>query len=277
MSVIKAACVQMNAKADIQTNLQDATFLIRKAVSQGANFIVTPENTDRILMDVKEKLATAPTAEEHPGIPHFAALAKELKIWLLIGSMGIKVSDTKVANRSHFFSPEGKLVTTYDKIHMFDVVLSDTEAYKESESNEAGARSVLIETDFANIGLSICYDLRFPHLYRNLAKNGAQILCVPAAFTVPTGKAHWHTLLRSRAIETGCFVLAPAQTGEHHSGRLTYGHSLIIAPWGEIIAELESGEGVITADLDLRLVEQARKSVPSLHNDREFNFDKIKA
>lgn len=266
----------MNAKAQIEPNLKNAEFLIRKAAVKGAKLIITPENTDRILMDVKEKLATAPSTENHPGIPHFAALAKELDIWLVIGSMGIKASETKVANRTHVFSPQGKLVATYDKIHMFDVKLSDKEAYKESESNQAGDKSLVLETELANLGLSICYDVRFPHLYRVLAQNGAQILCVPAAFTVPTGKAHWHTLLKARAIETGCFVLAPAQVGQHHSGRLTYGHSLIISPWGDIVAELPDGEGIITADLDLGAVERVRTSIPSLSNDRDYSCEKIK-
>ena len=267
----------MNAKADIETNLKDASSLIREAAGKGATFIATPENTDRIFMDAAKKIETCPREGEHPGVEHFSNLAKELGVMLLIGSMAVKLSDTKLANRSHFFAADGTLVTTYDKIHMFDVVLSDKEAYKESETFEGGKRSVLVETPDANIGLSICYDLRFPHLYRNLAKMGAQILCVPSAFTVPTGKAHWHTLLRARAIETGCFVMAPAQVGEHHSGRLTYGHSLIIAPWGEIIAERsEGGEGIISASLDLELVERARKAVPSLYNGREFESEKVK-
>ena len=274
---LNVACVQMNAKADIQTNLNDAEQLIREAAGQGATFIVTPENTDRIFMDAAKKIETCPREGEHPGAQHFSNLAKELGVTLLIGSMAVKLSDTKLANRSHFFAADGKLVTTYDKIHMFDVVLSNKEAYKESETFEGGKRSVLVETPDANIGLSICYDLRFPHLYRNLAKMGAQILCVPSAFTVPTGKAHWHTLLRARAIETGCFVMAPAQVGEHHSGRLTYGHSLIIAPWGEIVAERSEGsEGIITAKLDLEMVEKARNAVPSLYNGREFESEKIK-
>lgn len=267
----------MNAKADIETNLEDASTLIREAAEKGATFIATPENTDRIFMDAARKIETCPRVGEHPGVEHFSNLAKELGVTLLIGSMALKLSDTKLANRSHFFAPDGRLVTTYDKIHMFDVQLSDKEAYKESETFEGGKRSVLIETPQANIGLSICYDLRFPHLYRNLAKMGADILCVPSAFTVPTGKAHWHTLLRARAIETGCFVMAPAQVGEHHSGRLTYGHSLIIAPWGEIIAEaVEDRAGIITAELDLELVEKARKAVPSLYNGREFESEKVK-
>lgn len=277
-NTIRAACVQLNSGTDIGANLKAAEVLIRQAASSGAQLIVTPENTDRIMKNQQEKLATCPRAEDHPGIAFFAALAKDLGVWLLIGSMGIKISDDKVANRSHLFAPDGRLVSTYDKIHMFDVVLSDTEFYRESEVNQAGERSVVVETPLATLGLSICYDLRFAHLFRNMAKAGAQILCIPAAFTVPTGKAHWHTLMRARAIETGCFVMAPAQVGEHDGGRLTYGHSLVVAPWGEILGEMDGEEtGFITVEIDLAAVDKARKAVPALQHDREFRIEKIKA
>ena len=182
------------------------------------------------------------------------ALAKELNVWLLIGSLAIKVSDTKTANRSFLFAPDGNIMARYSKIHLFDVALASGEVYRESNTVAGGDEAVVADTAFGPIGLSICYDLRFPQLYRRLAQKGAFLFTVPSAFTVPTGEAHWHVLLRARAIENGAFVIAPAQGGTHANGRKTYGHSLIVAPWGEVLAEAGTEPGVIMADIDPALV-----------------------
>jgi predicted amidohydrolase len=204
---------------------------IRAAARQGATLIATPENTDQMRRKTEDKLAAAGDTNAAT-ITFYGNLAKELGVWLLIGSLGIKVNETQLANRSHLFAPDGKLAATYDKIHMFDVTLSRSEFYNESKDNKAGETLIVADLDFAKLGMSICYDVRFPHLHRDLAKAGAEILTIPAAFTVPTGKAHWEVLLRARAIETGSFVLAPAQVGEHEGGRLTYGHSHDHRPLG---------------------------------------------
>lgn len=275
--IIKAACIQMNSGPEIDPNLENVESLIRQAVAQGAQFVATPENTECICRregDRFEKCADEASAKT---IAFFAALADELGIWLLIGSLGVRVGDRMLANRSFLFSPRGKLVNTYDKIHMFDVKLSRTEFYNESKNYEAGERAVVADMTNdawrAKLGMSICYDVRFPHLHRDLAKAGAQILSVPAAFTVPTGQAHWEVLLRARAIETGTFVMAPAQTGEHEGGRQTYGHSMIINPWGEILAAMGVEIGIITADLDMEEVAKARQAIPALEHDRDYKIE----
>ncbi len=267
---LKTACIQMTSGPEISENLKQAEGLIRSAVAQGARFVATPENTDVMRRKAADRLAQAGSAETHPVIPFFARLAEELGIWLLIGSLGVKVSETQLANRSHLFSPDGRLAATYDKIHMFDVQLSREEFYNESKDNRAGTCAVVAEMEGVRLGLSICYDVRFAYLYRELAKAGAQILSVPAAFTVPTGQAHWEVLLRARAIETGSFVVAPAQTGEHDGGRKTYGHAMIIGPWGEILAEAGQETGFIIADLDMMAVQKARMAIPALKHDREY-------
>jgi predicted amidohydrolase len=204
------------------------------------------------------------------------AEAAAANVWLLIGSLGLLTRDPdgRFANRSFLIGPDGRIVARYDKIHMFDVNVSETEVYRESEGYRPGSRAVLAETPFARIGMSVCYDLRFPALYRRLAQAGAQILTVPAAFNHITGAAHWEILLRARAIETGCFVLAPAQTGFHPEregkGRRTHGHSLAVAPWGEVLADAGTAPGVTFVDLDLSLVDKSRHRIPSLGHDRDF-------
>lgn len=267
---LKAACIQMSSGPVITGNLDEAEKLIRQAAAQGAKFIATPENTCHIRMPSVEKLNSAPAQEDHPGLPRFSALAKELGVWILIGSMAVKASEDKLYNRSFLFDDQGNLAAHYDKIHLFDVVLSEKEKYGESEVIEPGTEAVVAWTPWGGMGMSICYDLRFAYLYRDLAKAGAGILLIPAAFTVPTGKAHWETLLRARAIETGSFVIAPGQTGEHEGGRKTWGHSLIIDPWGKILAEGGEKVGVVTAELDLSEVEAARTRIPSLLHDRKY-------
>ena len=272
-----AACVQMRSSRDIDENVAHASQLIERAAGEGAALVCTPEMTTLLERKAKSLFAVAKPEGEDPSVPAFRDLAAKLGIWLSIGSVPLLLGEGKCANRSLFISPSGEIVATYDKIHMFDVELGGGERYAESNSYAPGERAVLVETPFGGVGLSICYDLRFPHLYRQLAQAGAKILLVPAAFTQTTGEAHWHTLLRARAIETGCFVIAAAQGGHHADGRNTFGHSLIIAPWGEIIAEADHAEpGIITAKLDLSEVDAARSRVPALTHDRSFEVDVIK-
>ena len=266
--MFKAACIQMTSTENIQDNIAWVDGKIREAAKQGASLIVTPENTCHILTPSLGKLKTAFSENQHPAIPGFKSLASELGVWILVGSLSIRLSDTKLANRSYLFSPEGKVAAQYDKIHLFDVILPGGEIHQESSLIEPGFTPVGAETPLGNIGLSICYDVRFGQLYRILAKKGAQILAIPSAFTVPTGQAHWEVLLRARAIETGSFVLAAAQTGEHHGGRKTYGHSMIISPWGDIIAEAGTEPGIIYGDIDLSAVDRARTAIPALQHDR---------
>jgi len=266
----RAACVQLRSSDDVAENIRVTSDLIREAKAKGAQFIATPENTTLMAPDGGAKLERSFAEDRDPALPAFTALAKELGVWLLIGSLAIKVSNTKTANRSFLIGPSGAIKARYDKIHMFDVDLPSGETYRESNTVAGGSRAVLTDLPWGKAGLSICYDLRFPQIYRTLAQKGAFLLTVPSAFTETTGKAHWHVLLRARAIENGAFVIAPAQGGAHANGRQTYGHSLIIAPWGEIIAEAGTEPGVIVADIDPALVEAARGQVPNLRHDRAF-------
>lgn len=270
--VFRAACVQLRSSEDIAANIEAASRLIRDAAKGGAQFIATPENTALMAADGGAKLAKSFDEAHDPALPAFTALAKELGVWLLIGSLAIKVSDTKTANRSFLIDPDGAVKTRYSKIHLFDVDLDGGESYRESASVSGGDAAVLADTPWGGIGLSICYDVRFPRLYRNLAKAGAFAFTVPSAFTVPTGEAHWHVLLRARAIENGAYVIAPAQGGTHANGRKTYGHSVIIDPWGAVLAEAETEPGVIFADIDPGQSQAVRAKLPSLKHDREFKI-----
>jgi len=267
---LKAACIQFCSGPEIADNLAAAEPLIRKAAKSGAQLIALPENICALLRGREKTLARAKTEAEHPGIPFFKKMAKETGAWILGGSLAINLGFDKLANRSYLFSPAGEIVAHYDKIHMFDADLGGEECYRESSTYRAGTRAVTAETPWGKIGLTICYDMRFPHLYRTLAKAGASIIAVPAAFTVPTGRLHWHVLLRARAIETGCFIVAPAQCGVHDGGRKTYGHSLIINPLGEILGEAGDEPDVVIAELDLVKVAEARRMLPSLSHDCEF-------
>lgn len=269
--LLRVACVQLRTGRDIDRNIEEASAFIREAAAQGAEFIATPETTHLMELSGKALFENVCAQDDDRGLKAFCALARELKVWLLIGSLSIRLSDQKVANRSFVIDSSGEVVATYDKIHMFDVDLPGGESYRESKNFEAGDKAVVVQLPWAKLGMSVCYDLRFPNLYRSLAKNGAQILSVPAAFTQVTGEAHWHILLRARAIETGCFVIAPAQGGTHENGRKTYGHSLIVAPWGEILSEADQEPGLIVADLDLNRVADARSRVPSLSGDQDFS------
>ena len=269
-AAVKFACVQMTAGPEVQPNLEAAAALIREAAAGGAKFIFTPENTSIIEPNRELALAKSFSQDEHPGLPFFAKLAKELGVWLLIGSMPIRVEPERLANRSFLIDDQGRIITTYDKIHLFDVDLPNGEVYRESERIRAGAQAVLAPTPWGGLGMTVCYDLRFPQLYRDLAHAGATIISIPAAFTVPTGEAHWHVLLRARAIETGAFVFAPAQCGQHAGGRRTYGHSLIVAPWGEILAEAGDAPGIVATVIDFSQVAAARSMIPSLRHDRDY-------
>lgn len=277
MSSLIVACVQMNAGVNIDENLKQAGELIRQAAQDGAELIATPENTDFMRETSQQTLETALEADKHPGIPFFAFLAKELKVHILIGSMKVKVEKDKVVNRSFLFGDNGHLRASYDKIHLFDVNLPNGEEYLESASVQAGSKAVLVDTPWRKLGMSICYDVRFPYLYRELAQKGAEMLAIPAAFTAHTGQAHWETLLRARAIETGSFVIAPAQCGEHEGKRQTYGHSMIIGPWGQVLAEkTDDTTGYISHKIDFLDVTKARVAIPSLKHDRSYDFYKTK-
>lgn len=268
---MKVAAIQLRSGTDITENITTASRLIRQAAEDGASFIATPEMTHILQRSAKKLFAVIKPEDQDPGVKAFAALAAELKIDLLIGSLAIKTGERRAANRSFLFGTDGAVKARYDKIHLFDVTISDTETWKESSVYDAGNRAVIANIGKASLGLSICYDLRFAQLYRHYGKSGAQILTVPAAFTRPTGKAHWHTLLRARAIETGSFIIAPAQGGEHADGRSTFGHSLIVNPWGEIIAERANDTpGVLMADINLSEVEEARRKIPAWNHEPAF-------
>lgn len=267
---VNVACVQVNAGPEIGPNLAQAESLIRAAAEQGAELIALPENISRMVMGRDKLFAQRWTEDQHPALPVFRRLAAETRTWLLGGTLAIDIGGGRLANRSYLFTPEGGIAAFYDKIHMFDVDLGNGETYRESDNFRPGDRAVVAATPWGGLGMSVCYDVRFPHLYRMLAKAGAKLLAVPAAFTRPTGAAHWHILLRARAIETGCFVLAPAQCGPHDGGRQTYGHSLIVGPWGDILAEAGEAPALITATLDLGAVEEARRKIPAWQEEREF-------
>ncbi|MDE2182156.1 MAG: carbon-nitrogen hydrolase family protein [Alphaproteobacteria bacterium] len=270
MTSFRAACVQLRSSDDVAENIDAAVRLIREAGARGARFVATPENTTLMAPDGGAKLERSEVEEADTALPRFRALAGELGIWLLVGSLAIKVSDAKSANRSYLIDPRGAIAARYDKIHLFDVDLPSGERYLESSTVSAGNRLVTADLPWGKLGLTICYDLRFPELYRALAKAGAFMLSVPSAFTETTGKAHWHVLLQARAIENGAFVVAPAQGGRHANGRHTYGHSLIVSPWGEILAEAGDEPGVVVAEIDPALSAETRARIPSLQHERPF-------
>ncbi len=271
--VLRTACIQMTSGANMEKNFDSAAALIRAAAASGAKFIATPENSDSMQSCGREKLSQAFYQEDHPGIPFYAALAKDLDVTLLIGSMAVKASNEKILNRSFLFNANGCVQATYDKIHLFEVQLETGEAHREADIYDGGSAAVVSALGQGfHLGMSICYDVRFAYLYRDLAKVGANILCVPAAFTVPTGRAHWETLLRARAIETGCYVIAPGQVGTHDGGRQTYGHSLIISPWGDVLEDAGEDIGFVVADLDLGAVATARGAIAALDHDCEYEI-----
>lgn len=266
---LKVACIQSNSGSDVAANIAALKPLVERAAQTNATLVALPENTFR--MEAPGERGPYPSEENHEGVTAASRWAQAFGIWLLVGSAAVlPTPDASLpVNRSLLFNPQGEVAARYDKLHLFDVTLSSGERYAESAKFTRGEKPTLAVTPFGGLGMTICYDVRFPALYRTLAKAGAAILAVPSAFTHATGSAHWHVLLRARAIENGCFVIAPAQAGMHPGGRRTFGHSLIVNPWGEVLAEgSESEPGVIAAELDLSEVERARGQIPSLkHGD----------
>ena len=269
---MRVALVQMRSGRNVSANVKDALDLVQQAAAQGANYIQTPEMTTLMELDRQQLLAAVQHEADNSAIAQFTATARDLKVWLHIGSMAVLRDDGAIANRSYLVAPNGSVSASYDKIHMFDVDLGNGDVYRESASYAAGSKAVIAELPWGGLGLTICYDLRFPALHRALAKGGAKFLAVPAAFTRVTGEAHWHTLLRARAIEAQSFVFAAAQGGRHENGRETFGHSLIISPWGQILAEGGVDPGVIAADIDLMVLDDVRRRIPSLTHDRPFEL-----
>jgi len=273
---MRAGLIQLSVTDDPAANLPVTLDLVRQAAAGGADFILTPEITNCLSSDRAHQRAVLRHEASDPTLAALCAEAARLRVWLLIGSLGLLTDDAdgRFANRSFLIGPDGTIGARYDKIHMFDVNVSETEQYRESSGYRPGARAVVADTPFGRIGMTICYDLRFPGLFRTLAQAGATILTVPAAFNDTTGAAHWESLLRARAIENGCFVLAPAQCGRHgtHEGRArrTHGHSLAVGPWGEVLADGGDQIGVTLVDLDLDATTRARARVPSLTHDRAF-------
>jgi len=273
----KVACVQTTTGADVARNIEQTTALIRQAAHAGAQLVILPEVVNVMDLDRKALAGKTELESADPSLRAFQALAAELQIWLLVGSVVVRHTvlddkgNPKFANRGFMINPTGDITARYDKIHMFDVDLDNGESYRESSAYEPGDQAVVADTPWGKVGMSICYDLRFPHLYRHLAHQGAKFLAIPAAFTRPTGKAHWHVLMRARAIENGCFVFAAAQCGDHGGGRLTYGHSIIVDPWGEVLADGGQQIGYVMADIDVGAVDRIRGKVPSLRHDRSFH------
>jgi deaminated glutathione amidase len=271
----KAGLVQLRSTRDASVNLKETSQLIKQAASQGAGFISTPEMTNIFEPDRERLKAVVMTEAEDSSVHGFVELAAKLKIWLHLGSLALKGADDKLINRSLLINPKGEIVARYDKIHLFDVDLPNGDKYRESETYTAGSEAVKINLPFCSLGLSICYDVRHPMLYHALAKAGANVLVVPAAFTVPTGKAHWHVLLRARAIETGSFVIAAAQGGTHDSGRETFGHSKVVNPWGQVIAEAGVDPEYLLFEIDTAESDAARARIPALIHAREFSLREI--
>ena len=269
MTALKTALIQMRGGRDAARNLDDAEAMIREAAANGATLIATPEVTNIVERDTKKLKPLLKPQNEDPAPSRFSELARSLQVDLLAGSFAFAGPEGKAVNRSMLFGPDGAVKAIYDKIHMFDVAIGAGEHYRESDSYKPGERAVLAQAGGAVLGLSVCYDVRFAYLYRALAQAGAQVLTVPSAFTRPTGRAHWEPLLRARAIETGSVVIAPAQGGHHEDGRNTWGRSMVVSPWGEVIASLDHDEpGVLYAELDLDAVASARKRIPALTHDR---------
>lgn len=274
MASLNVALIQTRTPATPQGALDHVTPLIRQAVAGGAQLILTPEATNFLIKDRAARDAVLADTDTDLVVQGLRDLARELKVWLLIGSAIVKSGhdgDDRAANRSILIDDTGAVVSTYDKLHVYDVDLPTGERWRESASIRPGDDAVVADTPWGRLGLTICYDVRFPHLHRALAKAGASMIAVPAAFTVPTGEAHWETLLRARAIESGAYILAPAQAGTHEDGRRTWGRSTVVAPWGEVVAKLDNDDpGVLFATLDFDAVARAREAVPQLTHDRDF-------
>jgi predicted amidohydrolase len=272
-----AAMVQMRTGLLPEPSLEQGTQLIRRAVAEGADYVLTPEVSNMMQLNRPALFEHLATEDDDLSLKAYRALAAELKIHLHIGSLALRATPERAVNRSFLIGPDGVVIASYDKIHMFDIDLPDGESYRESANYQPGENAVISDLPWGRVGLTICYDVRFPALYRALAESGASFLTVPAAFTRKTGEAHWHVLLRARAIENGCFVFAAAQAGLHENKRETYGHSLIVDPWGAVLAEGGVEPGIVMARIDPTKVETARKSVPSLQHGRRFSVADAKA
>ena len=270
---LTVACVQITSGPDIAANLAALESRLRDAKARGVDLILLPENTDFKVTERADLFARACAESDHPALPFFSRMAREIEVWILAGSLTIRTTGAKLANRCYLFDAQGNIAARYDKIHMFDADVGATR-YRESDSFAAGDKAILAETPWGGLGLTICYDVRFAALYRTLAQAGARMIAVPAAFTVPTGRLHWQTLMRARAIETGCFILAPGQCGTHEGGRQTYGHSLIVSPDGTILVEAGETPETIFATLEFSAVDEARRMIPSLQHDRHFIIGK---
>ncbi len=264
--MFKVSCIQLCSNNDINKNIIKTSYYIKKAISQKSDLIITPEISSFFSLNKKELKNNVGTMQNDTYLKCIKKMSKKYKKWILIGSMIIKHKKNDYVNRSILINNKGKIQAFYDKINMYDVTLNKKEIYRESKTFKPGKKIKIANLPWGKLGMSICYDLRFPNLYRKMSKLGALFLTIPSAFTETTGKKHWHTLLRARAIENFCFVFAPAQTGKHHNGRKTYGHSLIISPDGEIIKELKKKEGLITAKINPQLSKKLRKRIPSLLN-----------
>ena len=270
---VRIACLQLQAGNDLEANLATVRGMAGAAAQHGARFILTPEYV--LMLDgsgrVMREKALAPDGA--PALPALQALASELKVWFLAGSLTVRTdgADGRIANRSFLISDAGAVAATYDKIHMFDVTLPDGRAIRESSAYRPGDRAVTAATPWGRVGLTVCYDLRFPGLYRTLARAGAYYITVPSTFQRQTGKVHWHTLVRARAIENGCFIIAPAMCGNHPGNRQSYGHTLVVDPWGEVLADGGESPGIVYADIDPAAVARARGMIPSIEHDRAFS------
>ena len=272
----RVGLVQMRTGKTIEENLKQADSLIRDAAGRGANYVQTPENTLVMEVDAQHLLAKISAEDKTEGVAHFSRLAKELGIWLHIGSIAVSAGDGRAANRAFLFAPDGEAVCRYDKIHMFDVDLPSGESYRESATFVPGGCAYVAELPWGGLGIATCYDMRFPEQYKALARAGAKFLTAPSAFTKVTGEAHWHILLRARAIENGCFVFAAAQGGRHANGRTTFGHSIAISPWGEVLAEAGTEPGIIVADIDAGEVDRVRARIPALDHTRDFKVETVR-
>ncbi len=271
-SPFKIACVQNCAVAEVERNIDIAGRLTRAAIGQGAAIVALPEYFSGVALQDGLLHPAAFAEARHPVLQAFADLARERRTWLLLGSLGVLAGDGRIFNRGYLLDPEGAVAARYDKIHMFDVELTEGAPLRESATIAPGDCAVLADTGFCAMGLSICYDLRFPQLYRRLAQAGAEVLAVPAAFTKVTGEAHWHVLNRARAIENGCYVVAPCQYGTLPGGAACFGHSLIVDPWGAVLADGGEAEGIVLAEIDPGAVVRARSRIPALSHDRPFQF-----
>lgn len=267
--------VQMRTGKNVEDNFRQAEAFIRDAAARGAHYVQTPENTLIMEADAPRLLEKISPEDQTEGVPHFSHLARELRIWLHIGSLAVKAGKGRAANRAFLFAPNGEAVCRYDKIHMFDVDLPSGESYRELATFVPGKRAFVATLPWGGLGIATCYDIRFPEQYKALARAGAKFLTAPSAFTKVTGEAHWHVLLRARAIENGCFVFAAAQGGRHANGRTTYGHSIAISPWGEILAEAGTEPGVTVADIDAGEVDRVRTRIPALDHARDFKVEVV--